>query len=485
MLFNSYAFIFVFLPLTLIGFFGLAALRLRVAAIAWLVLTSLVFYSYWNTRYVALLAGSMVFNYWVGQCLKRTKPAGIGAKWLLALGVASNLVLLGYFKYANFFLQAVDHLIATGLPFTHVALPLGISFFTFTQIAYLVDAYRSESREQDTFADYCLFVTFFPHLIAGPILYHKDIIPQFHQQHLLVYSHKNMAEGLLTFSFGVFKKVVIADNLAEWVRPVFNRVSEATMIDAWVGALAYTLQLYFDFSGYSDMAIGLGLMFNIRLPLNFNSPYKSTSVIEFWKRWHMTLAWFLKNYLYIPLGGNRLGEARRMGNLLVTMLLGGLWHGAGWTYVLWGGMHGVFLAINHAWRKLNVALPGIVSWPLTFCAVVTGWVLFRAHSVEDAVVILKTMGGYKGLDLPRKFEPLFSGLTECGVRFSDSFILSHGIDHLGGLMILLTLTGVLPNTQELVGRFRPTWIWMLAGAAAAGSALLSLNKASEFLYFQF
>ena len=260
---------------------------------------------------------------------------------------------------------------------------------------------------------------------------------------------------------------------------------DATIIDAWVGALGYTMQLYFDFSGYSDMAIGLGYMLNVRLPINFNSPYKATSIIDFWRRWHMTLAWFLRNYLYFPLGGNRRGRARQIINILTTMLLCGLWHGAGWTFIAWGALQGCYLTVNHTWRKLNMTLPTWLAWGLTFGSIVAGWVLFRARNMEEGIVLLKTMVGAKGIDFPTKYQPLLGGLSHLGVRFADSTLMGYPIDHLGGLLIWIVLVVTLPNSIELVRRFQPTWRWTIFAGVAAGYALVLLRRPSEFLYFQF
>jgi alginate O-acetyltransferase complex protein AlgI len=367
MLFNSYVFIFVFLPISFITFFILAKFHLTKWAILSLTLSSLFFYTYWNPPYLILLLISVVFNHQIGNLIGSFSPKSKPGKYLLILGMVVNLGLIAYYKYANFLLASFDEVFRTDFHVSGIILPLGISFYTFNQIAYLVDVYQGDKRNYHLL-EYILFVTFFPHLIAGPIVRHDELIPQFRKARFFVFSHKNIALGLTIFTLGLAKKVLIADNLSPWVAPVFEHAGEITFIEAWVGALSYTFQLYFDFSGYSDMAIGLGLLFNIRLPINFNSPYKATSISDFWRRWHITLSNFLRDYLYIPLGGSRRGEIRRYVNLLMTMLLGGLWHGAGWTFVLWGGLHGLYLCINHGWRKLNVSLPKLFAWLLTFFA---------------------------------------------------------------------------------------------------------------------
>ena len=294
-------------------------------------------------------------------------------------------------------LQNLNSLVGTSFELQSIVLPLGVSFFTFTQTAYLVDVYRGETKEY-TKSDYLLFVTIFPHLIAGPILYHKDMIPQFSVADNYKINYKNITYGIVWFTIGLFKKVVIADKLALWANQVFNNTTNLTMLDAWGGSLAYSLQLYFDFSGYSEMAIGLGLLFNYSLPLNFNLPYRATSIIDFWRRWHMTLSAFLKNYLYIPLGGDRCNS--HMFNILITMFLGGLWHGAGWTFIFWGVLHGIFICINHLWRKTKIQLPKIVNWLLTFNAVNIAWIFFRAKSFESAMDVVKAMFDFNKFVIP-------------------------------------------------------------------------------------
>jgi|SaaInlStandDraft_6_1057023.scaffolds.fasta_scaffold27026_2 alginate O-acetyltransferase complex protein AlgI len=331
MLFNSYIFIFLFLPIVLLGFHLIGKQGHHRVAIAWLVGVSLFFYGWWNPAYLGLMLVSILFNYGVGVSLGRT-PRKLSKKPVLIFGVVVNLALLGYFKYANFFVDSLNSITGTNIVLLQVILPLAISFFTFQQIAYLIDAWRGETKEYN-FLHYCLFVTFFPQLIAGPIVHHKEMLPQFAKDVVYKLRSKHIAIGLTVFSIGLFKKVVLADGVSVYATPMFDAAEAGvllTFFEAWGGALAYSFQLYFDFSGYSDMAIGLARMFGIRLPLNFNSPYKATSIIDFWRRWHITLSRFLRDYLYIPLGGSRCrGEPRRFINVMVTMVLGGLWHGAG------------------------------------------------------------------------------------------------------------------------------------------------------------
>ena len=330
------------------------------------------------------------------------------------MAIAVNLFFLIYFKYANFFVDNLNHLTGSALSLATVVLPLGISFFTFTQIAFLADTWQGKVKEFN-FVHYALFVTYFPHLIAGPVLHHAEMMPQFAKRNVCHVNWDNMAVGLSIFVLGLAKKVLLADAVADFSTPVFDAVKaggQPMLFESWVGALAYTLQLYLDFSAYSDMAIGLSLMFNVRLPLNFNSPYKATCIIDFWRRWHMTLSRFLRDYLYIPLGGSRLGTKRRYVNLMLTMLLGGLWHGAGWTFVIWGALHGFYLLVNHAWRALKQhfgwshggRLATLAAGALTFLAVVVGWVFFRADSFSSAVTMLQGMVGVNGVSLPSSLE---------------------------------------------------------------------------------
>ena len=388
MLFNSYGFIGVFLPVTLAGFYAIGW-RNRMAAAAWLALASLAFYSWWDVRFTALLIGSVALNYLGGRLLfaQHARGDATSVAWLLRLFVAADLLVLGFFKYMGFFAATA------GISLPVIVLPIGISFFTFTQIAFLVDTARGRAGDAGLL-HYLLFVTYFPHLIAGPVLHHAEMIPQFRRPGTYAPRADAIAVGLTVFMLGLFKKVVLADQIGSLADSTFAHAHTLGCVDAWAGALAHTLQIYFDFSAYCDMAIGVSRMFNIALPMNFESPYKACSIIDFWRRWHMTLSRFLRDYLYIPLGGNRHGGTRRYANLLATMVLGGLWHGAGWTFVCWGALHGFFLIINHGWRAarrlLGIAdnaggVAGrLAAWALTFLAVVVAWVFFRAPDLNTA-----------------------------------------------------------------------------------------------------
>src|SRR5579871_657835 len=372
MLFNSYPFIFVFLPVALFGYFASRHLG-RQAPVIWLALASLVFYSFSNWPFVALLLASIAFNYFIGWLLISRHLRSSSRLAVLTAGVSGDLLVLGIFKYAGFLAANVNAVFATAFV-VNILLPVGISFYTFTQIAFLVDAYRGKVAHY-ALPHYALFVTYFPHLIAGPILHHRDMIPQFESDEAKRPNPRLVLYGLIIFGIGLFKKTGLADGIQPLVALAFHQASPS-FDQAWIGALAYTFQLYFDFSGYSDMAIGISLMFGIFLPLNFNSPYKAISIIDFWRRWHMTLSQFLRDYLYISLGGNRHGPLLRYANLMITMLLGGLWHGAAWTFVAWGALHGAYLCINHAWNYFVPPIAprfaraaDIASFALTFLAV--------------------------------------------------------------------------------------------------------------------
>ncbi len=511
MLFNSYEFIFLFLPLGWAVFYWLAGRGWRQAALGWLVAASLGFYAWWNPVYLPLLGVLIVFNYVVGVALSRhagTRPG----RWLLAFGIAVDLGVLAYYKYANFFVDNLDALTGAGLRLEHIVLPLAISFFTFQKIAYLVDAYRGEAREY-RFLHFCLFVTFFPQLIAGPIVHHRDIIPQFARDAVYRISRLDLAVGITLFTIGLFKKAVLADGIAVYANPVFAAAAagaQPTLFESWGGVLAYTFQLYFDFSGYSDMAIGAARIFGIRLPLNFNSPYRATSIVDFWRRWHMTLSRFLRDYLYIALGGNRHGPLRRHLNLIATMLLGGLWHGAGWNFVVWGGLHGAYLTINHAWSQRRGKRPAsrggrLAGWALTFFAVVLAWVFFRATSLDAALRLLAGMAGLNGVSLPEaialRLPGLAAPLQALGVAFTPGgggqFVATWA-----WIAALAPIAWLAPNSQQWLRayrpalgarpaapapgwRWRPTPRWALAVGALSGIGVLTLSHVTEFLYFQF
>jgi alginate O-acetyltransferase complex protein AlgI len=498
MLFSSYTFLFQFLPVTVLAF---AAARRHSPRAGILVLAgaSLFFYGAWRPIYLLLLLASVGVNFALG--LRMEDP--LRRRAIGTFGVALNLALLCYFKYTNFILDSLNALTGAPLPFVNIILPLGISFFTFQQIAYLVDVMRGAKVERDI-VSYTLFVSFFPHLIAGPLVHHAEMIPQF-KRGRTGRSSVLAARGLAIFAAGLFKKVVIADNLAQFVSPVFAHLDAGggvTTSWAWLATSAYTLQIYFDFSGYSDMAVGLALLFGIRLPVNFRSPYKATSIVEFWRRWHVTLSRFLRDYLYIPLGGNRLGELRRYLNLLVTMLLGGLWHGAGWNFLIWGGLHGLYLCVNHlwqAWRGGRASESGLfikgISWAITFAAVVLAWVFFRAKTLDGAWQMLSSLFGFEAgssayaspgvlrlMDLPLLVgEPLLLTIGACAVTLA--LVIALGLPNVPQLFGYREYRRAPERTNWL--RWRPSAAWALLSALALAISLFGMWQRLEFLYFQF
>ncbi len=391
MLFNSWQFIFGLLPIAFFVYFVLNKLRLLIAARAWLVAASLFFYGFWNILYLPLILGSMLTNFAIGTSIVMSASLRkISRKALLTFGIVANLALLIFYKYSDFLIDNVNLISNTNIPLPGIVLPLGISFFTFTQIAYLIDSYRGEAAEYDLLS-YALFITFFPHLIAGPIIHHREMMPQFASRWGMIIRYRNILRGLFIFGIGLFKKVVIADTFAIWATNGFDGGSELDIFAAWAISLSYTFQIYFDFSGYCDMAIGAALLFNIRLPINFNSPYKALNIQDFWRRWHITLSRFLRDYLYIPLGGNRGSETHTCLNLIVTFFLGGLWHGASWMFVIWGLLHGAAIIIYRVWSKFRITMPDILAWLLTFLFVNVTWVFFRAKTLDDALRVLRGM----------------------------------------------------------------------------------------------
>ncbi len=483
MLFNSYIFIFSFLPLTFLLYFYIRSRGFIEISKGFLVVASLFFYGWWNVLYLPLILLSMFFNYGVGTLL--SKGHAFSKKSLLTFGIVSNLALLGYYKYSDFFIENVNTLFKTDIGLLHLALPLAISFFTFQQVAYLVDSYHNETKEYD-FLNYALFVTFFPQLIAGPIVHHKEMMPQFAQKENNTFNYNNIALGLFIFSMGLFKKVVIADSFAIEAAQGFDNAEVLNLIEGWITSLSYTFQLYFDFSGYTDMAIGVALLFNIRLPINFDSPYKAVSIQDFWRRWHITLSRFLKDYIYIPLGGNRKGEVRTYANLFTTFLLGGIWHGAGWTFVFWGFLHGAALVLHRAWSKLHIKMPLLLAWFLTFNFINIAWVFFRAKEWEDAIKVLKGMFGLSGIALPHVLAEKLAFLKDFHIEFGMFMAHVKGTNMtLLGLVLGFIVVLALKNSAYYLHQERLSRMYAVVGAIMFVAAFFSLNKVSEFLYFNF
>jgi D-alanyl-lipoteichoic acid acyltransferase DltB (MBOAT superfamily) len=523
MLFNSFEFIFLFLPIALAIYFLAGRSADGRWALGWLLLASLFFYAWWSPANLWIIILSVCFNYVLARHLihRAEQPR---RKWYLGLAIAANLSLLGYFKYANFFVDNWNALGGAPIHLQRIVLPIAISFFTFQQIVFLVEAYRGQAGDYD-FLRYAMLVTFFPHLIAGPIVHYREMLTQFTRPSARRFAASHFAVGLTIFCLGLFKKVILADGAAPFANSVFGAATNdisLTVFEAWTGTLAYTFQLYFDFSGYSDMAIGLARMIGIRFPMNFNSPYKAANIIDFWRRWHITLSRFLRDYLYIPLGGNRKGPVRRHLNLFTTMLLGGLWHGAGWTFVIWGGLHGFYLIVNHFWQaareRLGFERTTVVGRAaarvLTFLCVVIAWVFFRAESYQSALAILNPMFLRNGIALPhnlaRKVE-VPAALQRLADFNFDGMFHNGLVDPpvaLRWIAILALIAWFAPNTQELMGKYRPalgflrgesvasryrwllwrpSYVWSLLVALLSAVALMNMwvGDNAEFLYFQF
>ncbi len=490
MLFNSYVFIFAFLPITFFIYFWLNKKRFTYASKAWMVFASLFFYSWWNIIYLPLILGSILFNFSIGTIISRIPTAsssrGISRKAVLVFGIIADILLLSYFKYMDFFILNLNVVLETHFDLMHIVLPLGISFFTFTQIAYLVDAYKGKVKETD-YLNYTLFVTFFPHLLAGPILHHKEMMPQFDSIKNKALNYHNISMGLFLFSIGLFKKVMIADTFASWANAGFDHASTLSLFEAWATSLSYTFQLYFDFSGYTDMALGAALLFNIKLPINFNSPYKALNIQDFWRRWHITLSRFLRDYIYIPLGGNRQGELRTYGNLFAVFLIGGLWHGASWMFVIWGALHGIAIVIHRAWQQMGLQMNKILAWFLTFNFINITWVFFRANAWEDAVKVFNGMIGLSGIVVSAKYEQYLSFLQPYEqVTFGD--IAQHVGDDseiLIWLVIGFVLVLLFKNSNQKLEYFKLNYMTLFVSIILFVIGILSLSKVSEFLYFNF
>ncbi|MGI9317421.1 MAG: MBOAT family O-acyltransferase [bacterium] len=519
MLFNSYTFLLVFLPTVLAAFWLAHRLGLSIMRGPILLAASVVFYAWWSIDYLALLGTSILVNYHLGKAIRGDSSQGIKYLWL---GISINLGILLYYKYTNFLLVQVNYFLEPPIANEPILLPLAISFFTFQQIAYLVDCYRGKAAKTGLFT-YALFVAFFPQLIAGPIVRSIEMVPQFQVIRSARSSiTSNLGPGITIFLIGLAKKVILADSLAAFATPIFSAADQGaviTMLESWIAALAYTFQLYFDFSGYSDMAIGLARMFGIKIPVNFFSPYKATSIIDFWRRWHMTLSRFLREYLYIPLGGNKGGYFGQSRNIMITMLLGGLWHGAGWTFALWGGLHGIYILINHGWEKVPIRffhkisesskIYKTFSWAITFIAVVSAWVIFRAQTIDGALSMISSMYGLNGLTVPKDYQFLLAQLagplTAMGVEFQGVQIIWQlsKIEFSILLSISFFIAFACPNTaqlfellseekyrtplsrKKLVFKWAPNAAWLLVSFLLFVFSLDNMTDVSEFLYYQF
>ena len=501
MLFNSYEFIFVFLPISFCVYFYLNHKRLAIASKTWLILASLFFYSWWNIAYLPLILISILFNYTIARFISHhgdKKIKYFSKKSLFQFGLVFNIGLLAYFKYMNFFIENINTAFITDIGLLNIALPLAISFFTLQQIAFLVDSYEGLVKEKN-FLDYTIFVTFFPQLIAGPIVHHKEMMPQFARAKNKIKNYNNIAMGLLIFSIGLFKKVVIADTFAIWATTGFDTATSLNLFEAWATSFSYTFQLYFDFSAYTDMAIGAALLFNIKLPQNFNSPYKATGMIDFWKRWHITLTNFITTYIYTPIikSFDKLTFHKAMMATIITFLIAGLWHGASWMFVIFGGLNGVGIAINHYWKKYKIKMNKVLAWFITFNFVNITFVFFRAKEFDDAIKVLSSMFSFDHVVLPSKLESKLSFFSDYGIEFGWWAKDIGGNDWTAiwlivGFILVLVFKNSVQKLEILKMNYKAS---LLSAISFFGSSLLcsiafvggvsSLSKVSEFLYFNF
>lgn len=488
MLFNSYGFLLVFLPLTLCVYFLLNKYTGFKNGKFFLLIASFVFYSYWNPAYIFLLLFIILFNFIIGRQLSLNKTTW-SRKGLLTFGIVVDLLLLGYYKYSNFFIDNTNQVLNTGFQIQEIILPLGISFITFQTIAFLVDCYRAKTSETNL-VNYSLFVSFFPQLIAGPIVHHAEMLPQFKGHGNRYMNYENILRGGMLVMLGIVKKVILADTFAIWANKGFAAASTLNFAEAWLTSISYTFQLYYDFSGYCDMAVGLGLMFNIKIPINFNTPYKATSIADFWRRWHITLSRFLRDYIYIPLGGSKVKFGKELYNLLVVFVIGGLWHGAAWTFIFWGFLHGMAIVTERIFRLTKMRLPKIVAWVLTFGFVNVAWVFFRATSWHDATAVIKSMLGMNGLVLPERLQNIGALAKLKAITFGEwNNVLLEKPYYSNRIILYMVVFSVLAiffkNSQEILLQSRlktSNIVWI---SASFLFALLLLGDNPQFLYFNF
>lgn len=492
MLFNSWVFIFAFLPLTLAGFYLLLHYKSFRLAAGWLCLCSLFFYGYWNPIYLLLLSSSIIGNYAVSRLIAHEKDRGSRgtAKIILALGIIGNILVIAYFKYTDFLIGTINQLAGLDIAMMNIVLPLAISFVTFQKIAFLVDCYRGLAREKD-FLNYLLFVTFFPQLIAGPIVHYREIMPQFMQVAQSGINQRYIAMGMALFAIGLLKKCVFADLISVPANTVYDMAEQTQPLaafDAWFGAVSYSYQIYFDFSGYSDMAIGLALLFGVHLPVNFFSPYQARNFIDFWRRWHITLSRFLRDYIYFPLGGARSGLIAQIQNIMITMFIGGLWHGASWNFVLWGVLHGGVIGFNHIIRRLlpSLTMPTIPAIAITFLVTTILWVFFRAESFAGAIHLLQTLSflapAVSSTFLSDKMNLAIFTLLTMIIFFVPSSMQLLGLNKLDPEVAKVEESVALPMLK-----FDTNLLWVVITSAAfvLGLLLMQTNIGKQFIYFDF
>ncbi|MCI9421906.1 MAG: MBOAT family protein [Dorea sp.] len=471
MVYSSYVFILVFLPIVLIIYYLLSKSKNEHPQKIFLVASSLFFYGYFNWSYLIIIISSIIVNFIIANLIKIKSR-----KIFLIAGVVYNVFLLGYFKYFDFFIGTINAVFKCSFALRNIFLPLGISFFTFQQISFLISVYKKE-EDVDSLLDYAVFVTFFPQLVAGPIVQYKEMIPQFKDSSKRYFSLHNFCQGLYLFSIGALKKVVIADSMALFADNGFA-IQELGLAAAWITSLSYTFQIYFDFSGYSDMAIGLGKMFNIAIPANFDQPYRSESITEFWRKWHITLGRALSTFVYIPLGGNRRGMRRTCFNLLITFFVSGLWHGAAWTFVLWGIFHGLFVVLERLFDKYLSKIPGAVKKITTFFIVNGLWVLFRAESFGDAINVYKGMINFSDINLLQLQELAFDSLVNFPGFIDVIYILAV-------VIVVFVLVFFLNSSNCLYDKFVFNKRTALSTSTCILLTLICVSKGSVFIYFNF
>ena len=487
MLFNSYTFILVFLPLVLIGYYALGCAKKHQAVKYFLIIASLVFYAYNNIYYLSMICASLSVNYLFSLALLKYRDRKHAKRLLFVAAMAANLGLLFYFKYFDFLLMNLNMILGQSFDYLNFMLPLGISFYTFQQISYIADVYGGRAPKY-SFSDYALFITFFPQLIAGPIVLHSEMIPQFQSEETYKFNTVNFAEGIYDFSIGLAKKVMIADRMNLVVDAGYSMIGELSTFEAWLVMFCYTFQIYFDFSGYCDMATGIAKMFNIKLPMNFNSPYKSKSIAEFWQRWHITLGRFLKCYIYIPLGGSRKGKARTYVNLMLTFLASGLWHGANWTFILWGAFHGLLSCIHRMIHNKIDKLFAPLRVAATFLAVNIAWVMFRAGSVSQGLRFIKRLFTWNGIALSHRISEHLHivGSTTLSIMllpFPVNQYVVYFIESIIWVVLIMLLIFCTKNIYEQTDKL--TLKRALLSVLCLISSMLSFTNVTVFLYYNF
>lgn len=477
MVFSSYIFICAFLPIVIVGYYLLSKIKHDYWQKGFLVLASLFFYGYYNVKYLLLILVSIAVNYVIATCMQRVNESKFSKrKTLLLLGVLFNVGLIGYFKYYDFFVDNINHIFGTNLVLKNILLPLGISFFTFQQLSFLISVYKKE-EVVGNLLDYSVFVTFFPQLVAGPIVLYSEMIPQFQDKSRRFFNFDNFNKGLYFFTIGLFKKSVIADSIALFADNGF-RMSDIGFAASWATILSYTLQIYFDFSGYSDMAIGLGWMFNIEIPFNFLSPYKSRSISEFWRKWHITLGRALSMYIYKPLGGNRKGLFITCVNLMITFLVSGLWHGAAWTFVIWGALHGAFVVLERVLGDRLKRIPNAIRTGYTFVIVNALWVLFRADDFGHTLSIWKAMVNVRDLRMTQLADLAFDDIINFPTTVDCIYVI-------GVILILLFVVFFTKNSAEKMQKYLSNQKYAIVTAFIFIISMISVGRNSIFIYFNF